>query len=55
MTTAGKRRRGRPILGSLGERRRAFEREERLQERRKKQQAERRAERWCQRWCQRWF
>ena len=43
--TAGRRRRGRPIIGSLGDRRREFKQEERHREWRQEQQAERRRKR----------
>ena len=44
--TAGRRRRGRPMIGSLGERRREFEQDERHREWRRQRQAERRRKRW---------
>ena len=40
--TAGRRRRGRPMIGSLGERRREFAQEERHREWRREQRAKRR-------------
>ena len=40
--TAGRRRRGRPMIGSLGKRRREFEQEERHREWRREQRAKRR-------------
>ncbi len=43
--TTGRRRRGRPRIGNLGDRRREFEQEERHREWRREQQAERRRKR----------
>ena len=48
--TAGRKRRGRPLIGGLGDRRRAFEGEERHRAWRRKRQAERQAERQRKRW-----
>ena len=50
ITTAGRRRRGRPLIGDFGERRRAFEQEERRRAWRRERQAERRRQRWRQRY-----
>ena len=46
----GRRRRGRPLLGSLGVRRRAFEQQEQRRAWRKEREAERQAERRRKRW-----
>ena len=48
--TAGRRHRGRPLIGDFGERRREIERDERRQEWRRQRQAERRRQRWRQRY-----
>ena len=48
--TAGRKRRGRPLIGGLGDRRRAFEGEERHRAWRRKRQAERQAELRRRRW-----
>ncbi len=48
--TAGRKRRGRPLIGGLGDRRRAFEGEERHRTWRRQRQAERQAELRRKRW-----